>query len=77
MSNIVETNISHGEDGKPIYMARIDGGDWVIFSNYSDFVQYLNSLEVLGHIVQKGAREISHDRLLKAHPQKNFDFPPS
>ena len=31
MAKIVETDVSHDEDGKPIYMARVDGGDWVIF----------------------------------------------
>ena len=77
MAKIVETDVSHGEDGKPIYMARVDGGDWVFFSSYSDFVQHLKALETLGYIVQKGSREVAHDRILKAHPQKNFDFPPS
>ena len=77
MSKVVETDVSHDESGKPIYMARIDGEDWIFFSSYSDFVQHLNVLERLGYIVQKGSREVAHDRLLKVHPQKVFEFPPS
>jgi hypothetical protein len=70
----VEVSYEHDEEGRPVYMVRVGGGEWEIYTDYRQFALYLQSLEAAGETLPPGYRHVSDRATMSSIDPQTFDL---